>query len=187
MNRRTGPLEAVASPSPHPATDPTTTAPAVDGIEGLLDAQRLLQAINGSRVEAGSPLSEWARELADLHATLLTGAVSTARRPADFDERVLRDDVAETIARIDGWAIFRLPRPVNVPRHTHSLGATISHFARVYAHTSWADRHTTSAEHRREAALHMAQTYQGYADLVTAIEARRILLPLGWRGIGAPR
>ncbi|MGW4370287.1 hypothetical protein ACWEKT_32045 [Nocardia takedensis] len=185
MNRRTVPLEAVATPSPHPTAARTTAAPAGDGIEGLLDAQRLLLAVNGSRLEAGSPLSGWARELADLHATLLTGAVSRARRPADFDERVLRADVAEAIAQIDGWAIFRPPRPLNVPRHTHSLGETISHFARVYAHTSWADRHAISAEHRREATLHMAQTYQGYADLVTAIAARRVLLPLGWRGIGA--
>ncbi|MGW4369177.1 hypothetical protein ACWEKT_26380 [Nocardia takedensis] len=167
-----------------PAIGPQTTPPRYSPhAEGLLDARRLHLAMAGIEVEGGSPLIRWARELADLHATLITAAVSKTRRPTGFDDAATRRDVEELVAEIDQWAVFHLPRPVNAQRHTHSLGEVISHTAQVHAQCHAVLRHATSSEHQHEAALRMAQVQEGYADLVTAIHERRVQLPVGWRGI----
>ncbi|WP_405180827.1 hypothetical protein OG225_06395 [Nocardia sp. NBC_01377] len=150
---------------------------------GLLDARQLHMAVAGCRVKGQSPVIPWSRELADMHATLLNAALSVERRPVGFDEPAMRDRMTAVVALIDEWAIFHLPRPVNAVHHTHSLGEVISHFAQVFAQSQCALRRATNAEQQHEAALRMAQTLQGYADLVTAIRARRVQLPLGWRGI----
>ncbi|MGS2807736.1 MULTISPECIES: hypothetical protein [Nocardia] len=152
-------------------------------VDNLLEARELHLAVAGRRVEGCSSLIGWARELADIHASLLSAAVSPDRRPAGFDEIATRDHMTAVMAAIDEWAIFRLPRPVNAAHHTHPLGEVISHYANVFAQSQWILRHTTNTEHHHEAALRMAQTHQGYADLVTAIRTRRVQLPLGWRAI----
>ncbi|WP_156371429.1 MULTISPECIES: hypothetical protein [Nocardia] len=152
-------------------------------IENLLEARELHLAVAGRHVEGPSPLTRWARELADIHASLLSAAVSPQRRPADYDDIATRDQMNAVMAAIDEWAIFHLPRPVNADHHTHPLGEVISHYAEVFARSQWILRHTTNTEHHHDAALRMAQTHRGYADLVTAIRTRRVQLPLGWRAI----
>ncbi|MEV0542207.1 hypothetical protein [Nocardia salmonicida] len=146
--------------------------------EGLLEARQLLLAVAGN-LQGGSPLIEWARELADLHATLLTASVSTTRRPADFDATVTSGRINTVIGLIDEWASCHLPRPTSGRRHTHSLGEVISHVADNYTQVQWTLRHTKSAEHQHHAVLRFAQVQEGYADLVDDIRALRVALPLG--------
>lgn len=147
-----------------------------DAAEGLLEARQLFLAFAG-HLDGGSPLIEWARELSDLHATLLTASLSETRRPRDFDEADTRRRIQGWIVRIDEWSILHLLRPVAARRHTHSLGEVISHLARTYAHTHATLRRGGSAEHLHDAARHLAQVQEGYADLVTEIRALRIELP----------
>ncbi|WP_067697525.1 hypothetical protein [Nocardia jejuensis] len=146
--------------------------------EGLLDARELLRAVAGN-LEGDSPLIEWARELADLHATLTTAAVSPTRRPADFDETALRNRLAAVIALIDEWAIGALPRPATARRHTHSLGEVISHLAATYAHMQWTLRHNDDPERGQHATTRFAHVQQAYSDLVDEIRSLRVQLPLG--------
>ncbi|WP_157556159.1 hypothetical protein [Nocardia acidivorans] len=166
-----------------PSTDRESRGDRHGTAEGLLEARQLLLAIAGT-LSGGSPLIEWARELADLHATLITVAISATRRPADFDETDTRARVSALIGRIDEWSAFHLPRPATGRRHTHSLGEVISHIAGTYAHMQWTLRHSDSAQHQHDAALRFAQVQEGYADLVDEIRSLRVLLPLGWNGIG---
>lgn len=146
--------------------------------EGLLEARQLLLAVAGN-LQGGSPLIGWARELADLHATLFTASVSTTRRPADFDAPTTSGRINTVIGLIDEWSACHLPRPTSGRRHTHSLGEVISHVADTYTHVQWTLRHTKSAEHQHHAALRFAQVQEGYADLVEEIRALRVALPLG--------
>ncbi|MFC8047463.1 hypothetical protein [Nocardia sp. NPDC057353] len=152
-----------------------------DAAEGLLEARQLFLAFAG-HLDGGSPLIEWARELSDLHATLLTASVSETRRPRDFHEADLRHRIQGSIGRIDEWSILHLPRPVAARRHTHSLGEVISHLARTYAHTHATLRRGGSAEHLHDAVRHLAQVQEGYADLVAELRALRIELPIAFRG-----
>ncbi|MFD4351656.1 hypothetical protein ACFWPX_03825 [Nocardia sp. NPDC058518] len=153
--------------------------------EGLLEARQLLLAVAGN-LQGGSPLIEWARELADLHATLFTASVSITRRPADFDATTTRGRINTIIGLIDEWSACHLPRPTAGRRHTHSLGEVISHVADTYTHVQWTLRHTKSAEHQHHAALRFAQVQEGYADLVDEIRALRVALPLGRGNTPAP-
>ncbi|MEV0247456.1 hypothetical protein AB0H76_12765 [Nocardia sp. NPDC050712] len=146
--------------------------------EGLLEARQLLLAVAGN-LQGGSPLIDWARELADLHSTLVTAAVSTIRRPADFDATATYGLVDTVIGLIDEWSAYHLPRPAFGRRHTHSLGEVISHVAGTYAHVQWTLRHAESAEQQHHATLRFAQVQEGYADLVDEIRALRVVLPLG--------
>ncbi|WP_067721506.1 hypothetical protein [Nocardia yamanashiensis] len=149
--------------------------------EGLLDARQLLLAIAG-RLRGSSPHIEWARELADLHATLVTASVSEARRPNDFDYFTIHHRIDTMIMLIDRWAAFHLPRATTGRRHTHSLGEVISHVAGVYAQTQWTLRHQPGAQHQHHAALRFAHAQEGYAELVEEIRALRVVLPAGrWR------
>ncbi|WP_216917847.1 hypothetical protein [Nocardia noduli] len=169
------------------ATDPVATPNGrrdsihTPAAEGLLEARQLLLAIAG-QLEGGSGLIEWARELADLHATGITAMISPLRRPADFDAAAMHVRIRAVIGLIDDWSIFHLPRPTAARRHTHSLGEVISHVAETYAQVQWTLRHSDSAEHRHEAAVRFAQVQQGYADLIGEIKAMRVELALGWRG-----
>ncbi|MET8779064.1 hypothetical protein ABZV58_29020 [Nocardia sp. NPDC004654] len=149
---------------------------------GLLGPEQLLAAIAGHLVN-GSALIGWARELGDLHATLLTSDVDGAQRPVDYDEADLRDQIVQVVGEIDEWAVFRLPRPSGARRHTHSLGEVISHVAKNFAAAWWTIRHTEDEQLRHEAWFHLGQVREGYADLVADIHARRVELPLGWHGI----
>lgn len=150
-------------------------------VEGLLGARQLLLAMAGS-LRGGSPHIEWARELADLHATLVTASVSEARRPTDFDYFVIDHRIDSVIMLIDEWAGVHLPRPTAGRRHTHSLGEVISHVAGVYAQTQWTLRHQPGAQHQHHAALRFAHAQEGYAELVEEIRALRVILPSGrWR------
>ncbi|MEU8895700.1 hypothetical protein [Nocardia sp. NPDC048505] len=146
--------------------------------EGLLESRQLLLAIAGN-MRGSSPLIEWARELGDLHATLVTAAVSTTRRPADFDATATYSLVNTVIGLIDEWSARHLPRPTLGRRHTHSLGEVISHMAETYAHVQWTLRHARSAEQQHHATLRFAQVQEGYADLVEEIRTLRVILPIG--------
>lgn len=168
-------------------TTPTGTAPALPeyhargsgyacGAEGLLDTRQLLLAIAGN-LRGGSPLIDWARELADLHATLIAASASEIRRSTDFDYLTTRGRIDVLIGSIDEWSALHLPRPLAGRRHTHSLGEVISHVADTYAHLWWALRHKESAEHHHAAALRFAQVQDGYADLVDEIRRLRVALP----------
>ncbi|WP_194819878.1 hypothetical protein [Nocardia sp. XZ_19_385] len=156
---------------------------ALDGVRnrtaaGLLEARHLLLAVAGN-LQGDSPLIGWARELADLHATLVTAAVSTTRRPADFDATATYGQISAIIGLIDEWSACHLPRPAFGRRHTHSLGEVISHVAGTYAHVQWTLRHAESAEQQHHATLRFAQVQEGYAGLVDEIRALRVVLPLG--------
>ncbi|MFB8005923.1 hypothetical protein [Nocardia sp. NPDC056000] len=150
--------------------------------EGLLEARHLLLAVAGT-LQGGSPLIGWSRELAYLHATLLTASVSPTRRPTGFDATVTRGRINILIGLIDDWSAFHLPRPSTGRRHTHSLGEVISHVAATYAQMQWTLRHSSSAQQQHDAALRFAQIQEGYADLVEEIRTLRVALPLGWSGI----
>ncbi|MEV0027868.1 hypothetical protein [Nocardia sp. NPDC050793] len=152
----------------------------------FLSPEQLLAAIAGHLVNhsGGSPLIGWARELGDLHATLLTSCLDPLRRPTDFDEAVLRRRVCEVVGEIDSWAVFVLPRPkVGARKHTHTLGEVVSHLATAYVDAWWTVLHTGDEQQRHEAWFHLGQLHEGYACLLDDLHARRIELPLGWRGI----
>ncbi|MFI1234479.1 hypothetical protein [Nocardia salmonicida] len=77
--------------------------------EGLLDARQLLVAIAGN-LEGSCPLISWARELADLHASMLTATLYTSCLAADFDAAHTRAQISEIISEINRWAVLHLPR-----------------------------------------------------------------------------
>lgn len=153
-----------------------------ESICGVLDGRQLLLAIAGT-LRDGSPLIGWARELADLHATLITASLSATRRPADFDAAATRERLTTLTALIDDWSVRHLPRPQGTRRHTHSLGEVISHIADAYAQLQWTLRHSANTIHHHGAALRFAQIQEGYADLVDDIRGLRVTLPLGSSGI----
>ncbi|MEU2258146.1 hypothetical protein ABZ540_33795 [Nocardia xishanensis] len=149
---------------------------------GLLSPDQLQAAIAGHLGHhRRSPLIRWARELGDLHATLLTSSLDPLRRPADFDEAVLRRRVREVVGEIDSWAVFVLPRPtVGARKHTHTLGEVVSHLATAYVDAWWTVLHTSDEQLRHEAWFHLGQLHEGYACLLDDLHARRVELPLGW-------
>ncbi|UGT61337.1 hypothetical protein [Nocardia asteroides] len=162
-------------PSRRTSTDlPSDTLAATQ--PGLLDHRQLSLAITG-HLSGCSPFIEWGRELGDLHATLVAVTISPELRPRDFDERATRARVRELIADIDEWAVLHLPRTVNMPRHTHSLGEVVSHVAQVHAEVYRTLRGSGSARKLHDAAHRMAQTLEGYADLISAVHGRRVQLP----------
>ncbi|MEV6280255.1 hypothetical protein [Nocardia sp. NPDC051832] len=150
--------------------------------EGLLGARNLLLAVAGN-LQGASPLIGWARELADLHATLNAVSEAPIRRPADFDDAGLRDRITVVIGLIDEWSVFHLPRTTTGRRHTHSLGEVISHVADTYAQLQQTLRHNDSAQDQHHATLRFAQIQEGYASLVDEIRALRVALPAGRLGI----
>lgn len=164
--------------TPFPTMDDIRDGMHTHGTEGLLEARQLMLAIAGN-LSGRSPLIEWSRELADLHATLITASISVTRRPADFDDPTTRARIRTVIALIDEWSARHLPHPTTGRRHTHSLGEVISHVADTYAQVQRTLRHTTAAEHQHDAALRFAQVQEGYADLIDDIRALRVRLPLG--------
>lgn len=176
---------AVTETPPVTSGAPTTTYSGHDSEvrcgEGLLDARQLLTGIAG-HCTGGSPLIEFARELAELHAMLVTASASVSQRPDSFDTADTRARINGLIDLIDEWSMLHLPRPADARRHTHSLGEVVSHVADTYAQVQQTLRHCNSAEHRHQAALRMSQVQQGYSDLIDEIRALRIELPVGWRG-----
>ncbi|MGY5309174.1 hypothetical protein [Nocardia gipuzkoensis] len=152
------------------------------GPAALLAPEHLLAAISG-HLEPGSPLIGWARELGDLHAALLPGHPDAPRHSPDSDDAAVRRLIAEVVEQVNSWAVFHLPRPTGARKHTHSLGEVISHVAKTFADAWWTVRHTSDDQTRHEAWFHLAEVREGYADLLADIHARRIELPLGWRGI----
>ena len=153
---------------------------------GLPDATQLFAAVSGC-VEEGSPLIGWARELADLHATLIAAAVSASNRPRGFDVFATMDRHAEVVALVDGWAQLHLPNPRNARQHTHSLGEVFSQIALASARTQWLLRHDQSAEETSRGAANFGLVRQGYADLVDDIRNLRVVLVPGWRATFANR
>ncbi|MGO4612991.1 hypothetical protein AB4305_03440 [Nocardia sp. 2YAB30] len=153
------------------------------GSAALLAPEQLLSAISG-HLNHDSPLIGWARELGDLHAARLPGYLDSPRHPPDFDEAAVRRQIAGVVEQIDSWAAFHLPRPTGARKHTHSLGEVISHVAKTFTQAWWTVRRTDDEQLRHEAWFHLGQVREGYADLLADIHARRVELPLGWRGIG---
>ncbi|WP_435593549.1 hypothetical protein [Nocardia sp. bgisy118] len=152
----------------------------------LLSPEQLQAAIAGhlDSPSGGSPLIGWARELGDLHATLLTSCLDPRRRPTDFDEAVLRRRIRGVVGEIDSWAVFVLPRATaGARKHTHSLGEVVSHLAEAYVDAWWTVLHTGDEQLRHEAWFHLGQLHEGYACLLDDLFNRRVELPLGWRGI----
>ncbi|WP_328660277.1 hypothetical protein [Nocardia salmonicida] len=147
---------------------------------GLLEARQLLLAVAGNLDCVGTPLAEWARELGDLHATLMSASVSLACRPADFDDTATRTRIGDVIGMIDQWSMYHLPRTTTARCHTHTLGEVISHVADNYAQAQWRLRHSEGAEHRHMVAQRLAQVQQGYADLIEEIRMLRVEFPVGW-------
>ncbi|MET7770479.1 hypothetical protein [Nocardia sp. NPDC005366] len=102
--------------------------------------------------------------------------------PRGFDAAATHAQIHEVIASIDHWSRLHLPRPIGARRHTHTLGAVISHVAHTYAQAQWTLRHGDTEQLRHEAAVHWAEVQQRYADLIAEIRALRIELPTGWHG-----
>ncbi|MBF6339783.1 hypothetical protein IU450_28410 [Nocardia abscessus] len=169
-------LGRVVPMSPQPGGNPAS------GPAALLAPEQLLAAISG-HLQQDSPLIGWARELGDLHAALLPGHPDAPRHSPDSDETAVRKLIAEVVEQVNSWAVFHLPRPTGARKHTHSLGEVISHVAKTFADAWWTVRHTGDEQTRHEAWFHLAEVREGYADLLADIHARRIELPLGWRGV----
>ena len=159
-------------------TASTTPDNSPHSAEGLLGARNLLLAMAGN-LQGDSPLIDWARELADVHATLITGTASPTRRPADFDDADLRRRIMVLVRLIDAWSALHLPKTVNGRRHTHTLGEVISHVAETYAQLQQILRHSDSAHRQHNATVRFAHIQEGYASLVEEIRALRVALPAG--------
>ncbi|MFI5540687.1 MULTISPECIES: hypothetical protein [Nocardia] len=154
------------------------------GAEALLTPEQLLAAISGHLdPDNSSPLIGFARDLADLHATLLPSRLNRRHQAAGFSQVDVHEQVMAVVGEINSWAVFHLPRPNGARRHTHSFGEVISHVAETYASAWWTVRHSDDEQLRHDAWFHLAEVREGYADLLADIHARRVELPLGWRGI----
>ncbi|MEU7219927.1 hypothetical protein [Nocardia iowensis] len=148
----------------------------------------MLTALAGQLSEAPELLG-WARELGDLHASLIPGTVDPDRRQR-VDVFAVHAQIADLEAEINSWAVFNVPRPSGARRHTHSFGEVISHAARTYAHVGWTIRHagdqqetpSGTEQKKHDAWFHLAEVVEGYVDLVNDVAAGLVQLPLGWRG-----
>ncbi|MFI6041930.1 hypothetical protein ACIA8C_09865 [Nocardia sp. NPDC051321] len=157
-------------------------------ISALLPSQdRLLAAISGQLNDAAA-LSRLARELGDLHASLIPYTVDPDFREG-FDPYMVYVEIAECETAINSWAALHLPRNPIARRHTQSLGELVSQIARIYAQACWTMRHTDDKQTEHEAWFHVAEVIDGYAELVDQVVGGRVQLPLGWRGLygAAPR
>ncbi|WP_406238360.1 hypothetical protein [Nocardia sp. NBC_01009] len=156
----------------------------------LPSRDELLAAIAGHLTDTPA-LIGWARELGDLHASLIPRTVDPWQRANGFDEHAVHAEIADHIAEINSWAVFHLPRNPVARMHTHSLGEVISHVAKTYAEAWWTVLHTATKastdgddeELRHEAWFHLGEVWEGYAQLVEDMKSRRVQLPLGWRGV----
>ncbi|MER7450340.1 hypothetical protein ABTW96_08630 [Nocardia beijingensis] len=150
----------------------------------MLTPEQLLAAISGHLgPDIGSALIGFARELADLHATLLSTCLNRHQHSSGVDAMSVREQIEAVVGEINSWAVFHLPRPNGARRHTHSFGEVISHVAETYASAWWTVRHSDDEQLRHDAWFHLAEVREGYADLLADIHARRVELPLGGRGI----
>lgn len=140
----------------------------------------LLSAIAGHLTDTSELLTH-ARELADLHASLIPAIVNPHAQGKKADNAFA--EILTRQAQIDSWAVFHLPRHPGATFHTQSLGEVLNHVTRIYAQVSWAIRHSDDEGHQHNAWLHLGEVMRGYADLRDAILARRTQLPLGWTGI----
>ncbi|WP_433192253.1 hypothetical protein ACQP1G_26420 [Nocardia sp. CA-107356] len=148
----------------------------------LLEPDQLIQAISG-HMQSGFALVGWARELGDLHAELIPHKLDRASRPRNFDCEKVRAEIDRVVGEIDAWAASNAPRMEGARMHTHSLGEVMSHIAMAFADAWWTVLHSTDAELRHRAWLHLGQAREGYAEMVIEMRARRLRLPLGTSGI----
>ncbi len=145
-----------------------------DPVGGLLSPRELIAAIAG-HIEGLSPLVEWARELGDLHASLLSG--DPRRRPEGFDEALARREIDRIIADIDRWALGRLPSSPEAPSYPDTLGQVVSHVAETFATAWWTVRHSDDEEVRHLAWTRLGEIREGYAELIADLGAKRVRLP----------
>ncbi|MFI9638166.1 hypothetical protein ACIHAX_36320 [Nocardia sp. NPDC051929] len=146
----------------------------------LLEPSDLLQAIAGRSVIA-LPLAEWARELGDLYAELIPSRIDQKFQPKRFDGEQLRSEIDRVVSEIDEWAAQNIPRMKSARKHTHSLGEVISHVARSYAQAWWTVVHSADTEIWHQAWFHLGEAREGYAEFLSALRARNLQLPMGWR------
>ncbi|WP_405183560.1 hypothetical protein OG225_41485 (plasmid) [Nocardia sp. NBC_01377] len=160
----------------HDLTDVTDECP------WLLTPSEAISAISGfahrdaRQLGAAAAVAVWARELSDLHASLLP--VEDWRHPADFDERAIRATIEQIIAAINDFADAHLLAAHRVPKHSHGLGEVISQIAATFA-TAWntvAFAQAPEARHREWTRL--AQVREKYADLIADLAANRAAPPL---------
>ncbi|WP_054814699.1 hypothetical protein [Nocardia arizonensis] len=149
------------------ATDGAVSGP-------LLSPRELIAAIAG-HIEGLSPMVAWARELGDLHASLLPG--DPDRRPEGFDPADVHTETARIIAKIDTWAAAHLPRIPHARLHSHTLGQVVSHVAETFATAWWTVRHSDDEEVRHHAWTRLGEIRESYAALVADLEAKRVRLP----------
>ncbi|MFX0574440.1 hypothetical protein [Nocardia nepalensis] len=144
----------------------------------LLEPDQLLQAVSG-RLASGLALVGWARELGDLHAELISHQVDLASRQTICDCEKVRVEIDRVVGEIDAWATGNMPRMKGARMHTHSLGDVISRFAMAFADAWWTVVHSSDAELRHQAWLHLSQAREGYAEMAIEMRARRLQLPSG--------
>ncbi|MEV6428262.1 hypothetical protein [Nocardia sp. NPDC051463] len=150
----------------------------VDDAVPLPESGQLFRAIAG-HPSSMSPLSEWARELSDLHAALIPSQCGTPVQPTGSDCGQIRHAIGRVVEEIDEWAARYLPRPKSARKHTHSLGEVIAHIARAYAEAWWLVLRARDEEVRHEAWFHTGEAIEGYSEMVKEIKARNLRLPLG--------
>ncbi|MBH0781138.1 hypothetical protein [Nocardia bovistercoris] len=154
---------------------PTSTeAAGGDSAEILLSPRELIAAIAG-KIQGVSPMVAWARELGDLHASLLPCAPD--RRPEGFDPAAVRAEIARIIDIIDSSAVGRLPCIPQARTHTHTLGQVVSTVAETFATAWWTVRHSDDEEVRHHAWTRLGEIREGYAALLADIETKRVQLP----------
>ncbi|MEV6140549.1 hypothetical protein AB0L63_31825 [Nocardia sp. NPDC051990] len=148
----------------------------------LLSPDQLLAAIAG-HLAAPFPLITWARELGDLHATLISAVLNPRRHPSDVTEAALHADIAKVVDKINYWAASYVRHSRCARRHTHTFGEVISHVAKTYAEAWWTVLHADCEELRHSAWVHLGEVRDGYEHLIDDIRVGRVQFPLGWRGI----
>ncbi len=152
------------------------------GTVPLLEPADLLRAISG-HCSIALPLVRWARELGDLHAELIPFRLNGGSQPKrDADQ--LRLGIDGVVGEIDAWAARNIQRARSARKHTHSLGEVISHMARSYAEAWWIVLHSADAETWHRAWFHLGEAHEGYAELLRALRARHLQLPLGASAFG---
>ncbi|MGF6885183.1 hypothetical protein ABIA39_003242 [Nocardia sp. GAS34] len=148
----------------------------------LLEPAHLFQAIAG-RSSCISPLAEWARELADMHAELIPFKLEDTLRQRNPAEEQIRAAIDHAVNEIDAWTARNIPRTKGARHHTHTLGEVISRIAKMYTEAWWTVLHSADGETRHRAWFHLSEAREGYADMVNEIRWGHLQLPLGWPGI----
>lgn len=154
---------------------PGSTAATDGDSEGVLLSPRELIAAIAGKIQGISPMVAWARELGDLHASLLP--CDADRRPEGFDPAAVRAEIRRIIDIIDSGAAGRLPSIPQARTHSHTLGQVVSTVAETFATAWWTVRHSDDEEVRHHAWTRLGEIREAYAALLADIETKRVQLP----------